>query len=219
MAPRRPPQHLRRLLLSLVVGAHSLICTPALSSGGALRDQPCAHLRRTGAVSMGFFSEMFDELDRFIVCRGTSNQPRPSQHGSHSSPLLAAGPTYLRAARCVSAELSCSCVCVLPTCAGRRCGQEARQRREVLREAQVPLCCLAAIDIAAVPYARGTRTGLPRRAWLRRRQLGACRLRTACRGTAGPPYTKPDPDPDPDQVLLLRRGGREPQGSPRRREP
>ena len=81
------------------------------------------------------------------------------------------------------------------------------------------LCCLAAIDIAAVPYARGTRTGLPRRAWLRRRQLGACRLRTACRGTAGPPYTKPDPDPDPDQVLLLRRGGREPQGSPRRREP
>ena len=129
MAPRRPPQHLRRLLLSLVVGAHSLICTPALSSGGALRDQPCAHLRRTGAVSMGFFSEMFDELDRFIVCRGTSNQPRPSQHGSHSSPLLAAGPTYLRAARCVSAELSCSCVrCprVQDDAAGRRLGNGAK---------------------------------------------------------------------------------------------
>ena len=217
MAPRRPPQHLRRLLLSLVVGAHSLICTPALSSGGALRDQPCAHLRRTGAVSMGFFSEMFDELDRFIVCRGTSNQPRPSQHGSHSSPLLAAGPTYLRAARCVSAELSCSCVRVAHVCRTTlRAGGSATARSST-GSAGSSLCCLAAIDIAAVPYARGTRTGLPRRAWLRRRQLGACRLRTACRGTAGPPYTKPDPDPD--QVLLLRRGGREPQGSPRRREP
>ena len=76
MAPRRPPQHLRSLLLSLVVCAHALLCTPAVSKGGgALRGQACAqHLRRTGAVTMGFFSDMTnavtnfgDELDRFIV--------------------------------------------------------------------------------------------------------------------------------------------------------
>ena len=53
--------------LSLVVGAHALICTPALPSVSAPRGQSCAHVRRTGEASMGFFSDMFDELDRFIV--------------------------------------------------------------------------------------------------------------------------------------------------------
>ena len=53
--------------LSLVVGAHALICRPALPSVSAPRGQSCAHVRRTGEASMGFFSDMFDELDRFIV--------------------------------------------------------------------------------------------------------------------------------------------------------
>jgi hypothetical protein len=89
---------------------------------------------------------------------------------------------------CVSAELSC--VCVSPACAGRRGGQEARQRRKVLWEAQV----LLSVDTqpksaAAVPHARGTRTGLLRRTYLRRRAAWGVPYthRVPCRGTGGPP--------------------------------
>lgn len=79
-------------------------------------------------MSMGFFSEMFDELDRFIVCHCSSNQRRPSQHGPRSSSLLllAAGPTYLRAA-CQQSSHVCACrPRAQDDAAGRRLGNGAK---------------------------------------------------------------------------------------------